>query len=318
MSDTIFRTPVLFLVFNRLDVTQKVFKTIRKARPSKLYIASDGPRLHKAGEELLVEEVRQYILENIDWQCEIKTFFREINQGCGKAVEKAIDWFFENEEMGIILEDDCLPSESFFRFCEENLMKYKNDTRITGIAGNNFIKSKISEDSYFFSRYFFMWGWATWKSSWIAHQSIQENLEKILKNPEVTLGIPHKRANKKIIENAVNARNGRIDTWDYQWILSNYFMNGLIVTPSVNLVKNIGYTDEATHTIIYKEEYIITQSNLDFPLKHPLIFIHNYNYDKFLFNKLFRWVSPVSKFMNVKGLLKRIKKKVKVNITNNR
>ena len=111
-------TAVLFLVFNRLDTTKEVFKAIRKAKPSRIYIASDGPRKIKNNEADKVKEVRSYIINNIDWQCDVNTLFREENLGCKIAVSTAIDWFFDNEEQGIILEDDCFPSQSFFWFCE--------------------------------------------------------------------------------------------------------------------------------------------------------------------------------------------------------
>ena len=120
-------TAVLFLVFNRLKTTKQVFKAIRKAKPPRLYIAADGARIDQKDESKKVIEVREYISSNIDWECEVKTLFRERNHGCKLAVSEAIDWFFENEEMGIILEDDCLPSQSFFWFCEELLEKFKND-----------------------------------------------------------------------------------------------------------------------------------------------------------------------------------------------
>jgi hypothetical protein len=143
-------TAVLFLVFNRLDVTKQVFQAIRQAKPPRLYIAADGARKNKEGEAAKVIAVRDHVLESIDWDCEVKTLFREENLGCKYAVSGAIDWFFEQEEMGIILEDDCLPSQSFFWFCEELLLRYKGDMRVGHIAGYNHFPGRVTASSYFF------------------------------------------------------------------------------------------------------------------------------------------------------------------------
>ena len=151
----ILNTPILFLIFNRLDTTKKVFETIKKNKPSKLYIASDGARVHKQGEKEIVQQVRDFVLENIDWNCEVQTLLRQENLGCKEAVSSAISWFFKNEEMGIILEDDCLPDDSFFYFCQDLLIKYQNDTRIWLITGTNDLVEDVSTDkeAYYFSKY---------------------------------------------------------------------------------------------------------------------------------------------------------------------
>ena len=136
------RVPVLFLVFNRFDTTKKVFEEIKRVKPKKLFISSDGPRKDKRKEKEVVEIIRKYLLDEIDWNCEVKTLFRNKNLGCKKAVSFAIDWFFKNVEEGIILEDDTIPNQDFFIFCEKLLEKYKEDERIMHISGNNFLKAK--------------------------------------------------------------------------------------------------------------------------------------------------------------------------------
>ena len=161
------KTAVLFLVFNRLDATKQVFETIQKAKPPRLYIAADGARNNKDGESEKVKAVHDLILDNIDWQCEIKTLFREKNLGCKYAVSGAISWFFKNEEMGIILEDDCLPNQSFFWFCEELLKRYKDNMKIWHIGGASFQNGiKRGYADYYFSKYNHVWGWASWASRW--------------------------------------------------------------------------------------------------------------------------------------------------------
>ena len=153
-----FEIPILFLVFNRLDTTKQVFEFIRQVKPKHLYIASDGARDYKAGEKEIVGAVRNYVLSSIDWECKVKTLFRDSNLGCRNAVNGAINWLFDNEETGIILEDDCLPSHSFFQFCEELLEKYKLDTRIMCISGDNFSQDRFDFNfSYLFSGVPLIW-----------------------------------------------------------------------------------------------------------------------------------------------------------------
>lgn len=160
------KSAVLFLVFNRPEPTARVFEAIRYARPPRLYVAADGPRVQREGEGELVRRVRQ-IATTVDWPCSVYTLFREHNLGCKRAVSEAISWFFENEEQGIILEDDCLPNPDFFSFCDVLLERYKDDPRVWMITGNNFQDGqKRGNGSYYFSRYSHIWGWATWRRAW--------------------------------------------------------------------------------------------------------------------------------------------------------
>src|SRR6478736_1770065 len=162
-----FETPILFIVFNRPDTTRVVFEAIRKVKPKKLYIAADGIRSKVKSDEENCAKVRA-IVNDVDWECDVKTLFHEENLNCGKAPSTAISWLFENEEEGIILEDDCLPSTSFFLFCEELLERYRYDSRVMHIGGNNFLNGwqKDNDYSYYFSRSGHIWGWATWRRAW--------------------------------------------------------------------------------------------------------------------------------------------------------
>ena len=158
------QTPVLFLIFNRPDTTEKVFDAIRAAKPLRLYVASDGPRANQSGEDQIVNKVRE-ISTSVDWSCEVKTLFQKENLGCKKAVSKGITWFFEQEKQGIILEDDCLPHPDFFVFCENLLEHYADNKHVWAITGDNFQNGqKRGEGSYYFSRYNHVWGWASWLS----------------------------------------------------------------------------------------------------------------------------------------------------------
>ena len=157
-----FNVPILLIVFNRLNTTQKVFEKIKEVKPKKFFIAADGPRKNKEGEKEKTGEVRKFILENIDWDCEVKTLFRDENLGCGKSVSGAITWFFENVEEGIIFEDDTVPDKSLFNFCEAMLNKYRLENEIKIIGGVNFQDGiKRGDASYYFTRICHIWGWAT-------------------------------------------------------------------------------------------------------------------------------------------------------------
>ena len=159
-------TPVLFLIFNRPDTTQLVFDAIRQAKPSQLYVAADGPRENKPGETEKCEQTRR-IIGTVDWDCEVATLFRENNLGCKQAVSSAIDWFFSNAEEGIILEDDCFPSHSFFIYCQELLEYYRYDTRIMQICGLNVLREwNRNGYGYYYSNYGPVWGWASWRRAW--------------------------------------------------------------------------------------------------------------------------------------------------------
>src|SRR5688572_20529443 len=163
-------TPVLFLIFNRPAVTKQVFEAIREMRPTRLYIAADGPRPAIPNELDNCRKAREAALA-VDWECQVKTLFRDKNLGCGRGPSTAITWFFEHETEGIILEDDCMPSPSFFSYCAELLARYRDDTRIMHIAGTNLEKpqQRDQEHSYHFSNFTYCWGWATWRRAWKFH-----------------------------------------------------------------------------------------------------------------------------------------------------
>ena len=261
-------TPVLFLVFNRLDTTKQVFSAISEAKPPRIYIASDGAREGVVGEKEKVEAVRKYILENINWDCEVKTLFRDKNLGCGRAVSGAITWFFENEEQGIILEDDCLPSQSFFYFCEDLLTRYKNDNRIGQISGFNFgFRSNNFKYGYFFSIYPSIWGWATWKNRWSNYSFNFEDLDEVIENKQLLLFFKKNNLNNRV-KIFKDVSSGLIDTWDYQWSFSLYKNNQLSVIPSINYIKNIGFGPSATHTTgdnPYKDIEFFNKNNFNHP-----------------------------------------------------
>jgi hypothetical protein len=243
--------PVLFFVFNRLPEVERVFEAIRQARPSRLYLAGDGPRPERRGEVLKCEAVRRHVTGKIDWPCEVRTFFKDSNAGPRIAIGEAITWFFENEEMGIVLEEDCLPGPEFFPYCEELLEKYRDDERVMHISGTCQLPDLDREDSYFFSRYPRTWGWATWKRAWSGYSLEIDDLESDLRQIKHLFTAPGERNYWERILRRYDA--GKIETWDYPWALTIWKRDGLSVYPTVDLVKNIGFTSDAVHTKPWKD-----------------------------------------------------------------
>ncbi len=261
-----FATPVLFLVFNRPEKTSQVFERIRSARPVKLFIAADGPRHNKEGDVELCDQVRKGILDHIDWPCEIHTLFRKENMGCRLAVSSAINWFFENVEDGIILEDDCLPDLSFFSFCAELLEYYRHDENVMMVSGDNFLPEQRGTGSYYFSRYTHIWGWATWRRAWKHYDLSMEQWPAFRKEKRFSEFLPSPVYEKveKIFDAAFA---GKTTTWDTQWMFSCWAHRGLSVMPNVNLVSNID--PAGTHMKVYDPCIDIPSHAMHFPLLHP-------------------------------------------------
>jgi hypothetical protein len=298
-----FETPILFLIFNREDATQQVFEAIRQQKPKYLYVAADGPRKDKIGEWEKCLRVRN-IIKQIDWDCELKTLFREENLGCKVAVSSAITWFFEQVEQGIILEDDCLPDPSFFPFCEELLNKYKDDTRIGHIGGNCFFPNTLDKNySYNFSSISEIWGWATWRRVW---KKYDLNLSYWLKYKDNKQKMNNLFINclEKIYFSSfisdVLSENKNINTWDTQYVFSLRINSFLSIIPSVNLVTNIGlHSESATHTITKGwEKYWIKSSATSFPLIHPPHILRNKKLEnKTIKSHFFSWKRLIKFFL---------------------
>lgn len=283
MSNSQLTTAVLFLVFNRLDTTKRVFDAIRKVSPPRLYIAADGPRLSHPDEQEKIQAVRSYVTNNIDWQCEVKTLFRDQNLGCKRAVESAITWFFDHEEMGIILEDDCLPSQSFFWFCESLLEKYKFDTRLMMISGfNKQGEWKPSKNDYFFSQLGGIWGWASWARAWKLYDPEMESLSTIISEGYLR-GLLGYKLGRLREHQMIQVKSRSIDTWDYYWGLSRHANSGLSCVPSKNLIKNLGFGNGATHTRINQAPRNNSLHEINFPLKTNEIVIAESQYDRLFF-----------------------------------
>lgn len=263
--------PVLFIVFNRPDTTKRVLTAIGKAKPPRLYIAADGPRPDRPGEAERCEEARR-VATNVTWDCDVKTLFREENLGCRRAVSSAIRWFFDTEEMGIILEDDCVPEQSFFPFCSELLERYRNESKVLNINGwSPLAVDGRLKSSYSFSRYPHIWGWASWRRAWDTYQADptawrQVSRDGTLKN--LLGGDANLARHWEDMFNRVYFDG--LDTWDYQWSFSCFLQEGLCIAPKYNMIQNIGFGAEATHTKDengkHSHDKVVAMT---FPLVHP-------------------------------------------------
>lgn len=280
------KTPIAFLIFNRPDTTEKVFTRIREAKPSKLLVVADGPRLDRIGEAQKCALTRA-IIDRVDWECEVMTNYSDINLGCKRRVSSGIDWVFQQVEEAIILEDDCLPDLSFFRYCEELLERYRDDNRIMFISGDNFqFGRKSTTDSYYFSRCINntppIWGWATWRRAWQYYdvdlklwETIQDDdwLDDILGDPKVVT--TWKQRFQSIYDNS-------FDTWDFQLVFACWTQSRLIIQPNVNLISNIGYGAEATHSKTLLTEFAnMPVKAMSFPMQHSEFMIRDSKADRY-------------------------------------
>lgn len=263
-------TPVAFLMFNRPDTTERVFHEIARAKPRRLLVVADGPRPDRAGEAEMCASARA-IIERVDWDCEVLKNYSEVNLGCKKRVSRGLDWVFNTVEEAIVLEDDCLPSPSFFPFCEELLERYRLDSRVMQICGSNFLKGwKRNEYSYYFSNYGPIWGWASWRRAWKFYDVEMKLWPEVKKKNILEDFCVHKAEidARQSIYDKVFA--GEIDTWDYQWGFAKLVNSGLSITPAANLISNIGFGAGATHTTGAADPFAaLAAFELGFPLSHP-------------------------------------------------
>lgn len=300
------RTAILFLIFNRPDTTFRVFETIRLAKPPRLYVAADGPRKNKIDEREKCEEVRS-IIKEVDWDCEVKTLFRDENLGCGKAVSQAITWFFEYEEEGIILEDDILPHPDFFPYCEELLERYRDNVQVQLITGRNGLDSSSSNElySYYFSALFHMWGWATWRRVWDTYSFDLKyisfsKLDRSMKYYSLESAIKRYWLNIFVI---MKYLPGEIDTWDFQLLFNQWFYKRYSIIPLINLIQNIGFDENATHTKNVDVQWKKLKGHSILPLKHPSFLMRLSSTDREN-ARVFHWEHSI--YQTIKSILKNV------------
>ena len=306
-DDSCYKThsAVLFIIFNRPDTTNRVFHEIRKAKPPRLYIAADAARIERVEDILLCEQARE-VVSKVDWNCNVKTLFQENNLGCRKGVPTAIDWFFKQEEKGIILEDDCLPANSFFKFCDVLLEHYRCDDRVRHITGCNLhFGKKWGEYSYYFSKRSHVWGWASWKRVWDDYDGslekynpkiVADKIQYIFKNHFITDCWTH------IFK---EVKSGKINTWAYQLDFANFFKNGLCIIPNQNLISNIGFRKDATHTFDERSPYAnIPVLELN-EITHPFMVTPQKEADQTIFYRDFKIAEKEEKRRFVRDRIKK-------------
>jgi len=274
---------VAFIVYKRPQTTKKVFEAIRQAQPSRLYLIADGPQSPELEPKCL--EVRKIVETGIDWDCELISIYSSTNLGLAKRVQTGLDYVFSKEEAAIVLEDDTLPDNSFFRFCEDLLSKYEQDERIVHISGCNLHpKAFEGNSSYCFSSIINIWGWATWARAWKHFDLQMPSWEKEHKNQFLQNWCGSRETLKhtrKMFD--LHCNNTAPWTWDYQWVYSCWKMNGLSIIPANNLVSNIGIGPDSTHTHskAQSEPFPPIKRKLQFPLtqtrvERDLSFERNY------------------------------------------
>lgn len=323
MNDLKLTTPVVFMVFNRPSKTRRVFDVIKMIQPTKLLVIADGPRNEEDGAKC--QQVREIIETGIDWPCEVLKNYADKNLGCKNRISSGLDWAFQQVEEAIILEDDCLPDPSFFRFCQELLEKFRNEPRIMQISGYNFAahnKKLTFKESYYFSNIGPIWGWATWRRAWQYYDvnirtwpEVKKSglLKSILKNDAVVNHYNH-------LFDDYYAQ--KINSWDSQWFLTRWIQGGLSAVPNSNLVQNIGFDSEAAGHAIDPDDSRahIPIKSMDFPLTHPNKIVTNPKDDAYIF----KYQLSINRFLGQKllwfikkrapafhGLLKRFKKRHK-------
>ncbi len=292
MSQYQIKSPVVFMVFNRPSVTEAVFARIAAAKPGRLLVIADGPRSHVAGEDEKCREVRS-IVQRIDWPCALSVNFAETNLGCRNRISSGLDWVFAQEERAIILEDDCKPAPSFFRYCDELLEKYRDEPKIMTVCGSNWLRETPSEHSYVFTRHCSIWGWATWRRAWSTYDvNLRSWPEKKLEDPFAhLLSRKEAKALTRTLDNLAdkNPANRTFNTWDFQWFYNCYIHGGLAITPAANLISNIGFVADATHTASLASKLAnIPARDVQFPLKHPQDIDLSLDFEKAYYKKLIR------------------------------
>lgn len=282
-----FLTPILLIFFNRAEVTLQVFEQIRKTKPKYLFLAADGPRPNRPDDTIACAETRK-IKDLVDWDCELKLLFRDVNLGCGMAVSSAISWFFEQVEAGIILEDDCYPDPSFFPYCAQLLSEYQNEKKVSIISGNNFQNTIRGSASYYYSHYPITWGWATWRRTWEQFDFNIAEAPLNIKNGMLDTVFPSPQEKKFWTKKLEKVNTESYHIWDIHFFYSIWKNQGICITPNKNLVVNLGFFDNGTHHFLVDSTKTNAKSeSMDFPLVKPTVMKVNRAADHYLFEHFF-------------------------------
>lgn len=277
------KTPVALIIFNRPDCARLVFDAIARSKPKKLFVIADGPRSNRPDDAEKCAAARA-VVERVDWDCEVATDFSDVNLGCNRRVVTGVNWVFEQVEQAIILEDDCLPDPTFFTFCEELLDRYRDDERVMMIGGVNFLGEwKTPHQSYYYSYFGGTWGWASWRRAWRLNDPEMKIWPAVLEVRALENMFPNprhaaywKEIFQKLYDEQIN------DTWDYQWLLACWINSGYRIFPEVNLISNLGFRGDATHTIVENQMANMPTAPISFPLKRPPMMVRSVEADNLI------------------------------------
>lgn len=300
---TMFNIPVLLIIFNRPDKVERLIDSLRKVKPTKMYVSADGPRYGVPSDTTRCAGARA-VISQIDWPCEVITNFHERNTGADFGPEKALNWFFGNVDEGIILEDDCIAHPDFFRFAKDMLTRYRTNDQVMMISGNNFQNGITrGNGSYYFSKYPSTWGWASWKRAWRHYDTkILGYREFIDKNILDT--VCQTRVEKKYWSRFFEKiHNDKLNHWDIKWIFAIWNNNGISITPNVNLVQNVGFGHDATHTLRHDEIMEVRAVEMR-EIAHPSTIAIDKEADAYLFKHVYKF-TLTKKFFHLIELAKR-------------
>lgn len=280
------RAAVALFIFNRPDTTRAVVGALRAVRPPVLYVVADGPRPGWADDRERCRDARRVIDADVDWMCDVSWLTSETNQGVARSVATGVSWVLDQEDRAVFLEDDCVPEPTFFRFCDEILERYRDDTRVSQVCGTNrLIEWKADRQSYHFAYYGSAWGWATWRRAWARFDPLLTSWE----DPELRAGVEARLGDAQeyryFAEICSRTRRDPFKTWDYEWAFAQIAHDGLTVIPSVNLVTNVGFGPGATHTVRRPLTALQESRPMTFPLRPPPTVAPDREYD----HKHFLW-----------------------------
>jgi hypothetical protein len=263
--------PVLIIFFNRPSKLKENLLQLSKIQPRNIFFACDGPRNDSNQDANLIEECKYLIKKYVTWNCSVNSYYSEVNYGCDEWVPRSITWFFSHVDRGIILEDDCLVSESFFIFSNELLALYQSNNDVMNISAANFQNKKMGDADYFFSKYPANWAWATWKRAWDLYDSSVDGLGDFFQRTNYLSSILKSDAEKKYWKKFfLGLQSGRYTFWDAKWLYSIWKNNALSISPNINMVKNIGFGSDATHTQNLSDDMNMRIYDLTSSISHPL------------------------------------------------
>ena len=284
-------TPVVLFIFNRPETTREVFAAIRDAQPKKLLIIADGARMDRPGELEKCAETRASIESGIDWPCEVLSNYSEVNLGCGRRFASGMDWVFTQVEEAIFLEDDCVPDSTFFSFCANLLERYRFDTRVMHINGNNFVGSGFHDEaSYAFCKNVHSWAWATWKRAWV-YYDYNMLLWRNGKGLELLRNVSESEYEFEYWRKCFDkVTAGEVDTWDFQWLFACWTQSGLAIYPKSNLVSDIGCRSDAVNRKV--ADALANQARISITsIQHPTYVMRNKEIELATAKQIY-WINP--------------------------